>query len=189
MEWLRNLSSAIDYIENNLDKEISYEEAARIACCSPFYFQRLFSYVSGISLSEYIRRRKMTQAAFELQRTNAKVIDIALKYGYTSPTAFNRAFRSVHHITPAAARQKGSPLHAYPAMHFSVQITGGAPMTYHIGNKPSMRIVGVRIPLTERMDENQQIIPRFWDSVLESGEFSRLCALSRTLPSEKSEEA
>lgn len=189
MEWLRNLSSAIDYIENNLDKEISYEEAARIACCSPFYFQRLFSYVSGISLSEYIRRRKMTQAAFELQRTNAKVIDIALKYGYTSPTAFNRAFRSVHHITPAAARQKGSPLHAYPAMHFSVQITGGAPMTYHIGNKPSMRIVGVRIPLTERMDENQQIIPRFWASVLESGEFSRLCALSRTLPSEKSEEA
>lgn len=94
MEWLRNLSSAIDYIENNLDKEISYEEAARIACCSPFYFQRLFSYVSGISLSEYIRRRKMTQAAFELQRTNAKVIDIALKYGYTSPLPSTGPFES-----------------------------------------------------------------------------------------------
>ena len=92
MEWLKNLSNAIEYIEDNLDKEISYEEAARIACCSTYYFQRLFSYVSGVSLSEYIRKRRMSQAAFELQRTDKKVLDVALKYGYTSPTSFNRAF-------------------------------------------------------------------------------------------------
>ena len=67
----------------------------------------------------------MTQAAFELQRTNAKVIDIALKYGYTSPTSFNRAFQSVHNIPPTAARNLGSTLNAYPAIRFSVQITGG----------------------------------------------------------------
>ena len=100
MEWLNKLSLAIDYIESNLQNDISYDEAARRACCSTFYFQRLFSYITGISLSEYIKRRRMTQAGFELQRTDAKVIDIALKYGYTSPTAFNRAFRSVHDITP-----------------------------------------------------------------------------------------
>lgn len=64
MEWLKKLGKAIDYIEDNLDKEISYDEAAHIACCSPYYFQRVFSYVSGVSLAEYIRRRKMTQAAF-----------------------------------------------------------------------------------------------------------------------------
>ena len=52
MEWLKKLSAAIDYIENNLDSDLSYEEAARIACCSVFYFQRIFSYVAGISLSE-----------------------------------------------------------------------------------------------------------------------------------------
>ena len=99
MEWLKNLSNAIEYIEDNLDKEISYEEAARIACCSTYYFQRLFSYVAGVSLSEYIRKRRMSQAAFELQRTDKKVLDVALKYGYTSPTSFNRAFQSVHGIT------------------------------------------------------------------------------------------
>ena len=93
MEWLKKLGAAIDYIEDNLDKEISYDEAARIACCSPYYFQRVFSYVSGVSLAEYIRRRKMTQAAFELQRTDSRVIDVALKYGYSSPTSFNRAFQ------------------------------------------------------------------------------------------------
>lgn len=96
MEWLKNLSNAIEYIEDNLDKEISYEEAARIACCSTYYFQRLFSYVAGVSLSEYIRKRRMSQAAFELQRTDKKVLDVALKYGYASPTSFNRAFQSVH---------------------------------------------------------------------------------------------
>lgn len=87
MEWLKRLGAAIDYIEENLDKEISYDEAAHIACCSTYYFQRIFSYVSGVSLSEYIRRRKMTQAAFELQRTDNKVIDVAHKYGYSSPTS------------------------------------------------------------------------------------------------------
>ena len=79
MEWLKKLGAAIDYMEDHLDKEISYDEAARIACCSPFYFQRIFSYVSGVSLSEYIRRRKMTQAAFELQRTDEKAMGSILQ--------------------------------------------------------------------------------------------------------------
>ena len=93
MEWLRQLNNAIEYIESNLDSEISYDEAARIACCSTYYFQRIFTYVTGVSLAEYIRRRRMTQAAFELQQTDKRVLDIALKYGYTSPTSFNRAFQ------------------------------------------------------------------------------------------------
>lgn len=66
MEWIKRMGFAIEYIEENLDREISYAEAARIACCSTYYFQRIFSYVFGVSLSEYIRRRKMTQAAFDL---------------------------------------------------------------------------------------------------------------------------
>ncbi len=84
MEWMKNLERVIYYIEHNLDKEISFSETVRITCCSSCYFQRIFSYVFGISLSEYIRLRKMTQAAYDLQRTNSKVIDIALKYGYIS---------------------------------------------------------------------------------------------------------
>lgn len=182
MEWLKKLSAAIDYIEDNLDGVISYDEAARIACCSTFYFQRIFSYVAGISLSEYIRRRRMTQAAFELQSTNKKVIDIALKYGYHSPTSFNRAFQSVHHIAPAAARNTGSTLKAYPAVHFSVQVTGGDAMMYQITKKQSMRMVGVRISLVEDMEENHKIVPEFWTSVLRGSLFSELCALSNQAP-------
>lgn len=113
MEWLKKINNAIDYIENNLDSEISYDEAAQIACCSTYYFQRMFTYITGISLAEYIRRRRMTQAAFELQRTDKRVLEVALKYGYTSPTSFNRAFQNVHGISPIAAKDIGSTLNAY----------------------------------------------------------------------------
>ncbi len=182
MEWLKNLSSAIEYIEDNLDKEISYEEAARIACCSTYYFQRLFSYVAGISLSEYIRRRRMSQAAFELQRTDKKVLDVALKYGYTSPTSFNRAFQSVHGITPAAAKNKGSILNAYPPIRFSVKITGGSAMSYRITETGTIRFVGIRIPLTEDMEENQRTVPGFWKETLGKKQFSDICLLSDEHP-------
>lgn len=182
MEWLKKLGAAIDYIEDNLDKEISYDEAARIACCSPYYFQRIFSYVSGVSLSEYIRRRKMTQAAFELQRTDSKVIDIALKYGYSSPTSFNRAFQSVHRITPTAAKAMGSILQAYPSIQFRVEITGGSAMTYHIAEKPPLHIVGIRMPMVEDMEENLRIVPDFWKAALQGNQFSEICKLSNQEP-------
>lgn len=182
MEWLKKLSSAIEYIENNLDNEISYDEAAKIACCSSYYFQRMFTYVAGISLSEYIRHRRMTQAAFELQSTDTKVLDVALKYGYTSPTSFNRAFQSVHGITPSSAKYQGSVLHAYPPIKFSVKVTGGDAMAYRIEEKESMRIVGIRIPLTEDMEENQKLVPPFWNRALQDNRFIKICELSNQIP-------
>lgn len=182
MEWLKKLSNAIDYIENNLDGEISYEEAAKIACCSTFYFQRMFSYVAGIPLSEYIRRRRMTQAAFELQALDVKVLDVAMKYGYTSPTSFNRAFQSVHGIPPTSAKSKGSVLNAYPPIRFSVNVTGGNAMPYRIEEKEALRIVGIRIPLTEDMEENKRIVPPFWGEVLQGSRFQEVCKLSNQSP-------
>ena len=182
MEWLKKLGKAIDYIEDNLDKEISYDEAARIACCSPYYFQRVFSYVSGVSLAEYIRRRKMTQAAFELQRADSRVIDVALKYGYSSPTSFNRAFQNVHGITPTAAKLGGNVLQAYPSIQFKIEITGGSAMAYRIVKKPSLRIVGIRIPLTSDMEDNLRIVPEFWKALLQGKQFLEICSLSNGEP-------
>lgn len=124
----------------------------------------------------------MTQAGFELQRTDAKVIDIALKHGYTSPTAFNRAFRSVHNITPNDAKKVGNTLNSYPPLHFSVKVTGETAMSYHIEKKPPMRIVGVRTPLSDSMDKNQQTVPLFWETTLNNGNFSKICKLSNQAP-------
>lgn len=180
MEWLKNFSKAINYIEQNLDGDISYEEAAKIACCSTNYFQRMFAYVIGITLVEYIRRRRMTQAAFELQTKDMKVLDIAMKYGYTSPTAFNRAFQSVHGINPSMAKSQGCKLCAYPPIKFSIQIQGGSDMLYRVEEKASMRIVGIRIPLTYDMDKNYKLIPSFWQQTKQSEMFYRILNLNNT---------
>lgn len=182
MKWLENLSNAIEYIESNLDKDISIDAAAQIACCSAYYFQRVFTYVAGISLSEYIRRRRMSQAAFELQKSDKKVLDIALKYGYSSPTAFNRALQSVHGITPVAAKNMGSVLNAYPPIRFSVKITGGTAMSYRITEKAAMRIVGIRIPLVADMEENQKVVPEFWKKALENNYLPKIIELTNQEP-------
>lgn len=85
MDLLDRMNGAMEYIEENIAGEIDFEKIARMACCSVNHFQRMFSYITGVSLSEYIRRRKLTVAAFELQNGNSKVIDLAIKYGYDSP--------------------------------------------------------------------------------------------------------
>jgi len=178
VEWMKKLSQAIVYIERNLTDDISYDEAAKIACCSTYYFQRMFSYVAGIPLSEYIRRRRMTSAAFDLQTSNIKVMDLGLKYGYKSPTAFNRAFQSVHGVSPTVARVQGTLLNSYPPISFSILVTGGENMSYRIEAKEAIRIVGDKISLQEDMEQNQKIVPVFWDKMLGSTLFSDICELT-----------
>lgn len=177
MEWLKQISLAINYIESNLSGDISFDEAAKIACCSKYNFERMFSYIAGIPLSEYIRKRRMTAAAFELQKGTMKVMDVALKYGYSSPTSFNRAFQSVHGISPAAARTQGVLLNAYPPISFSISIKGGENMSYKIETKDAIRIVGVRTPLQEDMEQNQKIVPVFWKKMLKSTLLSELSSI------------
>lgn len=89
MLWLKRLEKAMDYIEEHLEEEISLEELGKITCCSPFHFQRIFSCLTELSLAQYIRKRRMTKAAADLQ-AGEKVLDVALKYGYDSPTSFFR---------------------------------------------------------------------------------------------------
>ncbi|WP_455537821.1 helix-turn-helix transcriptional regulator [Terrisporobacter sp.] len=119
MEWLDKLNESIKYIEKNLEGDISYEEATKLACCSTYHFQRMFSYIAGVTLSEYIRNRKMTKAAVDLQN-GEKVIDVSLKYGYESPTAFNRAFKKVHQVSPSTARKEGTFLKSYSPISFRI---------------------------------------------------------------------
>lgn len=175
MEWLKQLSQVIEYIEGNLAGDISYDEAAKIACCSTYYFQRMFSYISGMPLSEYIRRRRMTEAAFELQTSDMKVMDVSLKYGYESATSFNRAFQSVHGVSPTIARAQGTMLNAYPPISFSILVRGGENMRYRIETKEAIRIVGVRTALQQDMEQNQKIVPVFWEKTLKSTSFSEIC--------------
>lgn len=121
MEWVHKLNLCMNYIEEHLTSEIDYEQLGRIACCSAYHFQRMFTYMAGVTLSEYIRRRKMSLAAVDLQGGDAKVIDIAEKYGYSSPTAFNRAFQGVHGIAPSQVRNEGVSVKSFRLLHSQLQ--------------------------------------------------------------------
>jgi AraC family transcriptional regulator len=163
MEWSERMNSAINYIEENLAEDIDIEEAAKRACCSPFHFQRIFWVVAGITLAEYVRRRRLTLAASDLSSGKNRVIDVAMKYGYDSPDAFTRAFRNVHGVTPLAARGPGVSLVAYPRITFSVILKGGINMDYRIFEKPAFDVVAKTKQFSTDNDENFKTIPLFWD--------------------------
>ncbi|MDQ0172719.1 AraC family transcriptional regulator [Paenibacillus tundrae] len=149
MDSLTRLNEALNYVEENLLYTVDMKEVARIACCSEYHFTRMFSFLSGVTFSEYIRRRRLTLAAMELGRNDSKIIDLALKYGYTSPDSFTRAFQSMHGVTPSEVRDHSPSLKAFPRMTFQLSIQGGSEMNYRIEEKEAFRIVGIseRVPI------------------------------------------
>jgi len=120
MDWQTKMNNVLDYIEKNLIDEIKLETIAKIAGCSVWEFQRLFSFVAHISLGEYIRGRKLDLAAREIQGSEEKIIDIGLKYGYDSPAAFSRAFSRQYGVSPSSARSAGVTLTPYPKITFQI---------------------------------------------------------------------
>jgi len=176
VEWLKRLNSAVNYMEEHLTDNFDLDKMAQIACCSTFHFQRMFSYLAEVPLSEYIRRRKMTRAAFDLQNGNDKVIDIALKYGYDSPTAFNRAFQSIHGIAPSMAKQSGVILKAFPPICFQITIKGDVEMNYRIEKKEAFKIVGVKEHYVINIEENFANVPLFWQKTIQSGIVPTICS-------------
>lgn len=156
------MNDALNYIEAHLDGEIDYAAVARTACCSPYHFQRFFTAVTDVPLSEYIRRRRLTQAALELQNSDSKVIEIAVKYGYTSADAFTRAFAAVHGLTPSKARGQGVGLKAYPRITFTLSIKGVVAMKYRIEERKAFRVVGVKERFSAVVEESFEAVPKMW---------------------------
>ncbi|MBD5475161.1 MAG: AraC family transcriptional regulator [Lachnospiraceae bacterium] len=143
MDWIKGMNQVIEYIEINLTSQIQYESLAHIVGCSVYEFSRIFSFVAGISISEYIRRRRLSQAVFDIQHSNEKIIDIALKYCYESPTTFSRAFKELHGATPSFARKTGVPLKVYPPIIFTLTLKGINAIDFRIEKKESFQIIGL----------------------------------------------
>lgn len=181
MEWIARLNQAVRCLEDHLTEETDYERLGRIACCSAYHFQRMFAYMAGIPLSEYIRRRRMSLAAVDLQG-GARVIDVAAKYGYRSPTAFNRAFRSVHGVAPSAVRSGKAYVKSFPPLSFSIVVKGVEALEYRIETKGAFRIVGVSAPLHRELEQNFAVVPTLWQDCAADGTLERLIALADGAP-------
>lgn len=174
--WITRLNEAMDYIEDHLSEEITPQKLAQIACCSPFHFQRMFAYMAQVPLAEYVRRRRMSLAAVDLQN-GMTVLDAALKYGYASPTAFNRAFQSVHGAPPSAAQKGGSTLKSFPPVRFHLTISGGEELSYRIEERAAWRVVGLGAPLSNQLEENFATVPGLFERAAKENVFPRLFAL------------
>jgi len=169
MDWIERINRAISFMEEHMTEDIDYNQVAKIACCSSYHFQRMFAYIANVPLPEYIRRRKMSLAAIDLQRGKEKIIDIALKYGYSSPTAFNRAFQSIHGIAPSRAKEDGVLLKSYPVISFKLIAKGVEEMEFKIEKKDEIRVLGVSTPISGDAIKAFEEAEALWLKILMDG--------------------
>ncbi|MFJ2898243.1 GyrI-like domain-containing protein [Streptomyces sp. NPDC087218] len=146
---LERLNQAMEHIEDRLDRRIEVTELARIAMTSEYHFRRMFSALAGMPLSEYVRRRRLTLAGAEVLTGERTLLEIAVRYGYSSGEAFARAFRAMHGVGPGEARRVGAALRSQPRMSFRLVVEGSSSMRYRIVEKGEFRVVGkrARVPL------------------------------------------
>jgi AraC family transcriptional regulator len=163
------MMNALDYLEENMGGDLDMDEAAGIACSSPFHFQRTFHILTGVTVAEYVRKRRLTLAAQELASTRAKVIDVALKYGYDTPEAFCKAFRRAHGITPSDARRPETRLKVFPRMSFHIELKGDQEMDYRITEKPAFTVLAKGVRVSTKDGEHTRRIPAFWQESMGNG--------------------
>lgn len=175
MDWITGISKAIDYIEEHITEPTDYARAAKEACSSPFNFQRVFALLCGYTLGDYVRMRRLTLAGEELLSTDAKVIDVALKYGYDSPESFSRAFTRFRGVSPSAVR-KGTAIRSFSRICVKLILTGGSIMEYRIEKKQAAKIICRRREFTKPGDDyTNREIPEFWNECGRDGSMQKLC--------------
>lgn len=181
MEWNEKLQNIIDYVENHLQRRqdpIDPQEISRIAECSYGFFQKVFSYMNGISFSEYVRFRKMTLAGYDLKSTDKRVVDVSYQYGYDSPTSFTKAFQQFHGITPKDARNPDAGLRVVPKM----QIAAKQEYRWRLEQKGAFRLMGKSVRVSRRNEQHYTKIPAFWSECQKDGSFSLLASMDTGTP-------
>lgn len=174
MNFWERLNNAVEYIECQLTGVLDYEEAAKLAGCSVYNFQRMFSFIMDFPLSEYVRRRRLTLAALELQQSDIKIIDLAMKYGYESHDSFTRAFQKMHGVTPSRARDQGVMLRSYPRISFHILVRGDQEMRYTIVDKDQFEIFGIEEIFSSVDDPAYKSVPEFWKECHANGAYEEL---------------
>ncbi len=174
MEWVKTLNQAIDYMEMNITEDIGCKEIAEHIYLSNFHFQRVFSLLTGLTVGEYLRNRRLSLAGQELLK-GSKVIEVALKYGYATPEGFTKAFVRFHGVTPSDVRKPGTVLKAFHRLVLKIILEGGNSMDYRIEKKEAFDVV----VKTRYFNENNSgtEIPKFWTEYLTTGLDEKVCGM------------
>lgn len=167
MEWMAIIGNSIQFIEDNLAGELSADAVARAVHVSPFYFQKGFAMLCGMTVGEYIRNRRLARAGVELAATEETVLDIALKYGYDSPDSFARAFTRFHGVTPAAARRSSAALRSFAPLKIRFTLEGGYLMDYRLIHKDAFTVLANA--KTFPYENAKALVPQFWQEHFAAG--------------------
>lgn len=175
MNWTQCLHNAIMYIEANLTQPITIADIAQHVYLSPFYFQKGFFMLCDLSVSDYIRARRLSLAGSEIATTTEKIIDIAVKYGYDSPDSFTKAFTRFHGAHPTAVRKQGASIKTFAPLKIKFILEGGYTMQYKIVEKDAFTVVG--LSKTFPYDQAAQQVPLLWAEFLAKIKNTSFCPL------------
>ncbi len=164
MEWIVAMQRAITYMEEHIMEEINYEDVAKQVHTSSYEFHRAFSFLTGMTANAYIRNRRLSLAGREIVETNAKITDIALKYGYETPESFTKAFTRFHGIAPKFAREKSAKLLLFNPLVIKIIVEGGKTMDYRIVQTEEQKFIALVRSFRNEIinDEENRDIPDFW---------------------------
>lgn len=175
MEWAESISKAVEYIEEHITEELTVDDIAKQVSISPFYFQKGFSLLCGLTIMEYIRNRRLSLAGNELAAAGEKVIDVAMKYGYDSPDGFTRAFTRFHGVTPSMVQKNSTMLKSFAPLKIKISMEGGYLMDYKIVRKDSFTVMGVSKRFKYEDAKNE--IAGFWAEHYEMGNGKYVCGM------------
>ncbi|PHV71382.1 AraC family transcriptional regulator [Sporanaerobium hydrogeniformans] len=175
MRWTECISDAITFIEDNIAEEITVEDIAKEVHLSPFYFQKGFAMLCDFTVSDYIRNRRLALAGSEIAATEAKIIDVAVKYGYDSPDSFTKAFTRFHGCTPTAVRKDGASIKSFAPISVKFTLEGGYSMDYKIIEKEAFTVVGLQ--RTFKYDEAMTEVPKLWSEFHQMAQGKAICPM------------
>lgn len=173
MKTIEYINLAIDYIEENIKGTLELEEIAKVALLSKHYFQRVFHVVIGMTVTDYIRNRKLSLAAEELLTTHKTVTEVALDYGYESTDAFTKAFKRLHGVTPSGIRKGEVQLKIFPKISLQVNMTGESEMNYRIVEKDKFSMFGFAMNRVSKEDLDVEV-KKFCERAWKDGSHHRL---------------
>lgn len=179
MEWIAALQQAIGYMETHLLEDINYEDVARQVHTSGYEFHRAFSFLTGMTANSYIRNRRLSLAGREIIETNARITDIALKYGYDTPESFTKAFTRFHGVAPRLARTEGAKLRMFNPFVIKIAVEGGQGMDYRIVQTKAQRFIALARSFSNEIinDDDNHDIPDFWDECYRENRVAALRSL------------
>lgn len=179
MKQIEMLQKAIDYVEEHMLEEIHFDDVAKHLNMSPYEFHRAFSFTSGMTLNAYIRNRRLSMAGQELVRTDKRIIDIAMKYGFDSHDGFTKAFTRFHGVAPKYAKEAGTQLVLFNPLVIKVSLEGGKKIDYRLEKKGKQRFLAIArtFPTEIIEEENNNDISDFWEECYANNRIEPMKAL------------